>query len=341
MMSKFIDEQNKHQSEWRKQNVDSKELGTQNGYRRKWILPKQLWEQGLWSGIRSDSDHSLSRYLDDNKIQKHSGVHNLKSSWVLTANVYFAHRRDPSVLVGFLKNHICEDIVDVIDLELEWTGEGALNPAVLLGERGGNRGANQTSPDIAFIVRLKNGHRGIILTEVKFTEHSFYRCSGRDKKNGNPDPRKCLSAELIVANPQKHCYLANWESLSGRENRRYWEYIDFNEASLNQLRYCPAAVAGYQLFRQQSYAEAIARRGEYQLVVSCVAYDKRNQTLERSLNRTGVTDLTTDWGTLFNGKTQFRTFTHQEWIRFVADSTLVENWREWLSWISERYAFEI
>ena len=317
MMGKFVDQQNKHQSKWRMKNVDSKELGTQNGYRRQWILPKQLWEQGLWPEIRSGTERSLLKYLKENKIQKHSGVHNLKSSWVLTANIYFAHRRDPSILAGFLKNHICEDIVEVIDLDLEWTGEGPLQPSVLLGEKGGNRGANQTSPDVAFIVRLKNGHRGIILTEVKFTEHSFYRCSGRVSKNGNPDSGKCLSGELIVANPQRHCYLANWESPNGRENRRYWEYINICETARKQLHYCPAAVAGYQLFRQQAYAEAIASQDEYQLVVSCVAYDKRNQTLERSLNSTGVSNFTTDWSPLFNGRTKFKTFTHQEWVKWL------------------------
>ena len=58
------------QTEWRRQNIASQEHGTQNGKRRPWILPKALWEEGLWPGIRSDSPLPLASYLDTYNIKK-------------------------------------------------------------------------------------------------------------------------------------------------------------------------------------------------------------------------------------------------------------------------------
>ena len=69
--------------------MECQEPGEQLGRRRSWILPRDLWEEGLWPGIRTGSDNPLTAYLEKNKVQKHGGVHNLKSSWVLCANMYF------------------------------------------------------------------------------------------------------------------------------------------------------------------------------------------------------------------------------------------------------------
>jgi len=73
------------QTNWREKNISGKEHGVQNGKKYPWILPRKMWEQGLWPGIRSDSPHSLPEYLVQNDVQKHDGVHNLKSSWMLCA----------------------------------------------------------------------------------------------------------------------------------------------------------------------------------------------------------------------------------------------------------------
>ena len=101
MSSVFDQEMNVAQTTWRARHVRTKEYGFQNERRREWILPKDHWEEGLWPGIRSESTHSLPAYVEENDIQKHLGVHNLKSSRVLCANLYFAHRRDPRLLATF------------------------------------------------------------------------------------------------------------------------------------------------------------------------------------------------------------------------------------------------
>ncbi len=268
----------------------------------------------------------------------HPGVNNLKSSWMQCANLYFPHRRDPRLLADFLAGHVEDRIVHVCRLELEWAEKHPLDPATLLGEPQGSRGANQTSPDIAFFVELKGGGQGLVLTENKFTEHSFYPCSGRKKEHSNPDPRRCLDTGLVIDDPATHCHLLNWET-EGRLNRRYWDYIQISSVGRNRLRQCPAAIAGYQLFRQQALAEALARSGKYDLVVSCVAYDERNDTLIGSMKNAGIRDFREDWRNLFDGEARFASFSHQSWVRWIRENNVDAQWSDWLEWVVERYDF--
>ncbi len=80
-MEPFDQWMNLHQIEWRKANVASTGLGRWHGDQYPWILPEGSWEEGPWQGIRTGSDNSLPAYLERTGVQKHEGVHNLKSSW--------------------------------------------------------------------------------------------------------------------------------------------------------------------------------------------------------------------------------------------------------------------
>ena len=66
------------------------------------------------------------------------------------------------------------------------------------------------------------------------------------------------------------------------------------------LPHCPAMRDGYQLFRQQALDEGIAQSGRYDLVVSAVAVDERNDALDAALSRSGIDGLKR-WGTVFKG----------------------------------------
>lgn len=339
MSNAFNREVEAAQVAWRKYHVEVSEYGWQNGKQRPWILPKTHWEEGLWPGIRSSSENPLQRYLDTTGVQKHLGVHNLKSSWVLGANLYFAHRLDRRLLGRFLAERIDQRIVGIDRLELEYAEDPPLDPTALLGEPKGKRGANQTSPDIAFIVTLQTGGRGLILTENKFTEHSFYPCSGRKKEHRNPDPQRCLDAQAVIQNPATQCYLLHWETRR-RTNRTYWHYLNISRSGRRTLRHCPAATAGYQLFRQQALAEAIAQKSDvYDLVVSAVAYDARNKGLVRSMKGAGIGNFSTDWAGLFDGQTRFTSFTHQDWVHWVRTHDANGQWDDWLGWVAERYGY--
>jgi len=321
-----------YQTEWRCESLENQVPGVQNGKQRPWILPLELWEEGLWPGIKSSSGHSLPSYLEGETVQKHDGAHNLKSSWVMCANLYFPFKEDLKVVAGFLKDRVSPVIETVDGVELEWAERPPLDPATLLGEPHGQRGKNQTSPDVAFIV---NGGKGIVLTESKFVEHSFYPCSGRKRRYCNPAPQRCLDLNKVYRDVANQCHMLQW-ACRGRTNRKYWDYLRFSPDSLRVLRRCPAASAGYQLFRQQALAEALAQRGAYDFVISCVAYDARNQVLLECLRSTGIQDFTREWGSLFDGKAQFATFTHQEWVRWVS-ATRKGAWQDWLDYVNRRY----
>ncbi|MDM7912315.1 MAG: hypothetical protein QUS09_04385 [Methanotrichaceae archaeon] len=320
------------QTQWRKDHVRNREEGKHNGKRRPWILPKHLWEEGLWSGIRE----SLPAYLESSGVQKHDGVHNLKSSWMQCANLYFPFREDLHMIETFLREAVSAQIATVERIELEWAEQPPLDPTTLLGEPQGQRGKNQTSPDIAFLVALKDGCRGIILTENKLTEHSFYGCSGHDK-DLNPDPRRCMNFQSVWSDTKHQCHQLHWAE-GDRTNRKYWDYLKFSPMAFETLKRCPAATAGYQLFRQQALAEALAQKGPYAFVASCVAYDVRNQSLIECLRGTGIKDFTSCWGPLFEGRARFTTFTHQQWVTWVRDHDTAGRWDKWSDYVETRYA---
>jgi len=122
-------------------------------------------------------------------------------------------------------------------------------------------------------------------------------------------------------------------------DRKYWDNLELSEHGKEILKRCPAATGGYQLFRQQSLAEGIAKKSEFDLVVSAVAFDGRNQTLITSIWTSGVKDFQRGWGGLFKGRAVFKTWTHQEWVEYVrqnGDENVVE---EWVSYINKRYGY--
>lgn len=335
-LSEFMD---CHQVEWRRSNVSSSEMGTWRGKPYPWIVPRCLWEEGLWPGIRKGSDNPLATYLECSGVQKHSGVHNLKSSWVLCANLYFPFRRsdqDRRLLASFLRQHVARPITSLEAIELEYSEceDGELHPSRLLGETGGSRGAGQTSPDLGLKV---NDGRGLVLVESKFTEPDFSRCSARNHKGsarraGNPDPDRCDQPLKVLWNPAGQCHQSAWR-------RRYWEHLAAvtDREALAAMPCCPAARRGYQLFRQTALAEGIARSGKYDLTVSAVAVDERNEDLNRCLRKLGLSDLH-GWGKVFRGQAVFAVFTHQQWLEWVREHDREGRWRQWLSWIGDRYA---
>ena len=330
-MTKFDKQIADHQVGWRESNIATKEMGIQNGVKRPWILPANLWKEGLWEGIKV----SLSEYLKKEKVQRHRGCHNLKSSWMLCANLYFPFQKDKDLLAIFLNKFVSNKIKTVDRIELEYAEGGKLDPAGLLGEPQGTKGANQTSPDVAFVV---NGGKGLILTENKYTEHSFYPCSGRKPDYGNPDIKRCLDIEKVLSDPKEICYMSNWED-GKRTNRKYWDFIKLSDDAARILKRCPAAMAGYQLFRQQALAEGIAERGNYDFVISCVAYDSKNQTLISCLKSSGIDDFRAEWSHLFDGKAGFKTFSHQQFVTWIRENDSDGKWKDWLSYVKNRYCY--
>ena len=314
----------------------SKEHGKWKGRPYAHILPKDLWEEGLWPGIGSESDNSLWAYLERTGVQKHAGVHNLKSSWMLCANLYFPFRGSAdgnALFASFLKRHIAVEIDSLEETMLEHAEDGELCPSRLLGEEGGARAANQTSPDLGLLV---NGGRGPALVENRLTERSFYECSawrrmGGSRRPGNPDPDRSNRPAEVVKDYANQCRQGAW-------GRRRWEHLApvVDETALADLPHCPAARGRCQLFRQHALAEGIYQSGRCDLVVSAVAVDERNHALDAALTRSGITGVR-QWGQLFTGLARFAVFTHQEWVGWVQEHDTAGTWSDWLSYVRSRY----
>jgi hypothetical protein len=340
---KFDKQVEKDQIAWRLKQVKAGVMSAKQGYQNKkpydHILPTRLWTQGLWTDIQNSLPAYLAPQSDRPSIQRHPGSHNLKSSWTLCANLYFTfgqRENGRKVLTGFLKNHVSKSIAKVRSVELEFA-DAKYPPSDLLGEPVGKRGSGQTSPDVAFILEMDGGDRGIVLTENKFVEHSFYPCSGAKTKNGNMNPGLCKQFKSVLSNWKSNCWQANWQE-GERKNRTYWDHIHFSETAISTLCQCPAVSAGCQLFRQQALAEALAATPEYAFVMSCVAWDNRNETLRHCLRNSGVEDFTTGWSSLFVGKAGFTTWSHQQWVSWVRDQHDPE-WEPWLKYVEERYGY--
>lgn len=310
------------------------------------ILPRTHRQANLWPGIQDGGSFPLDAYLKSNDVQAHTGRDNLLSSWTLAANLYFPFGStvDGRRLLGaFLASVVDAPIVSVDALELEWEhADPRLRPPALLGESEGGRGANQTSPDVVFEVTLKGGGRGVVMTEVKFTEHNFYPCSIRKQLAEAEKTATCHDLAALRRDPNGLC---GQHAVKGR---RYWDHLGnvFDwEAS---LRWCPAATAGYQLFRQQALAEALASESALDLVVSSLAYDQRNgglpgarSGLVKSLAHSGIRDVRQHWAPLFRGKAKFAVFTHQAWLQFVHGQRTRPAWCDgangWLAYVGDRY----
>jgi len=292
------------------------------------------WSQLLWKGIVNE----LPKYLGT-QIKAHSGIQNLLSSWVTAANLYFpAHSNQyfKDLLLGFLQSKVSTEIIDIVNIELEFSLEDDLSPGELLGEMDGSRGTGQTSPDVAFIVKTKQG-TGLILTECKYTEHSFYSCSARRRtdrgdKPANPHPEKCLEPAALCNFEAIPCHQKVW-------GRKYLDNFKLSSYGKSVLTRCPAATTGYQLLRQQALANGIKESGQYDLVVSAVSFDGRNNTLIGCLKSTGIPDFQTGWNNIYQHGAEFITWHHQDWVEYVRNHPINEVVNDWLKYIKDRYGY--
>lgn len=187
------------------------------------------------------------------------------------------------------------------------------------------------------------GSSGIYLIENKYTEHSFYGCSGAAKTVSkmhsllglppNRQPERCRRAIDVYRRPEKMCQQQAW-------GRKYWSLLkdSVNEDSLRTCGHCPALRGGYQLFRQQALAQGLAESGIFDHVISGVAYDSRNCALKNCLRNIGIDDFTTDWARLFDTPVMFRCFSHQDLVQDArkSRSSFIQ---EWIKYVTTRYGY--
>lgn len=347
-MRKFDQLMRQHQKQWRKQYLPQiTEVGCQNKKQYEHILPKEKFLHNFYPSIQHDLFDPNDGYLIKKKIQPHTGIHNLLSSWALCANLYwpFNNPEGFDILARYLNLKIDIQISEITKMELEYEEDKEkdpdLSPHALLGENNGNRGSGQTSPDLAIKFKTVNGKSGILLIESKFTEHSFYGCSGyRTAKLGteenasrpsNPNNRRCHNTAGIMISDFAECHL-----LSSGWNRKYWDFLKdkLDKEKYASLKKCPMSNCSYQLFRQQALAQGFKKK--YDVVISCVAADDRNEALKQSSHTTGLSCFPEGWKDLFPSL-DFKWLTHNEWYEFVKVHNADGRWDEWVDYIGKRY----
>ncbi len=336
----FKEIQRKNQINWRKKylpNINGN--GLQNGKSYPHILPKEYKQFNFYLTIKEELFHPVKGYLKKNNVKPHSGIHNLLSSWVACANIYwpFNNPEGKALLAVFLRKETSLDIqtIEHIDLEYEEQEYEDLKPGKLLGEdKGGMRGSGQTSPDLAIRFRTSKNEKGILLIESKFTERSFYVCSGYSKQNklvrtSNPDNKRCFNTKNILAGDFKDCHLNTW-------GRKYWSLLknDIDKQKYLSLKKCPMSTSCYQLFRQQALAKGFEKH--YKVVASCVATDARNDILIKCGNSAGLQPFPNGWKELFP-KLPFYWFTHNNWFEYVKYNNSKGLWDTWLEYVGNRY----
>jgi hypothetical protein len=311
---------------WRKNQKDiSKEYGFQNGNEYPHIIPKNEWFKTVYKQFEAN----LLEYLDKEDIQHHTGSHNLLSSWILCANLYFGifiNENLKELFRQFLEKKLSVVIDKIEEMHLEYVLGGNLNPKELLGEPGGKRGTKQTTPDLAIVFTSK-GKKGLLLVECKYTEKSFYNCSGG--KVNSDQMNSCKNKEALK-NLKSKCFMNEW-------NRKYWNYLKISDNGLKLLNSCPAFIGGFQIVRQQALAEGIATLGKFNYVWSCIAYDGRNENLMKSMKPLGINSIKRKWENLFELKTNFSVWEHQEWVKYVNENGKGLFERNWLDYINDRY----
>ena len=316
-----------------------KEDGRQNGKNYQHILPWKERLENFYEPIRAVLFNKNNGYLEKNKVTPHSGIHNLLSSWVLCVNMYwpFNNSAGYEVLAAFLREQTGIDIREITDMELEYEEcDVNFKPQNLLGENSGKRGSGQTSPDLAIKFKTADERKGIILFESKFTEESFYMCSGykkraNDDKLINPDRNRCLNTTALVNSNFCECHLTNW-------HRRYWDLleVELNKSKFIELNRCPMSCGCYQLFRQGALAKGLSNK--YDIIISGVVTDQRNDKIKKSGRSTGMAELPTGWNELFPNM-DFVWISHNDWYLYVKENNALGEWSKWLAYVGERYFY--
>lgn len=322
----------KHQIKWRKNYLP--EINKKGKFRKieyEHILPWEKREFNFYPPIRRD----LFSFIDVKGIQPHASIHNLLSSWVLCSNMYwpFNNKEGSESLCKYLSKeaNISIDKIEEMDLEYECEND-SLKPAVLLGETRGKRGSGQTSPDLAIKFKTKDNKKGIFLIESKFTEDNFEPCSGYVTKPGreaNPDKSRCERPKDIIKSNFSDCYLLTL-------GRYYWDLLG---KSLDRGKYisftqCPISNCCYQIFRQQALAKGLEKI--YDISISCVAIDSRNEKIINSSCKGELKPLPEGWKDLFP-ESNFIWLTHNNWFEFVKENNSGGKWDNWIDYIENRY----
>ena len=317
-MQNFREQMEKYQIKYKKEVLGVEEMGLWRGRQYPHILPERVWNLNLWENIRGEAQC----YFNDNEIAWHMQKHNLLSSQVMCVNIFFPLKQHRGILEVWL-SHYFSELERVTKLDFEYVG-----PKNYFNELGG-RGQNRTSSDLAITWQDKEDRKNMLLLEFKFTEPDFGKCS----KQGNTNPKRCLSSKDIVSSHKTQCYRSE-------VGHPYWDMVlssnnPFKKESLTVESYCPFHYDFYQLMRNQLLAHCIQSDPEedFNKVEFGVIYHAENEALTRmSRPFAGEYNPLKAWHNLLKNPDTFHVFTVQEFLDDIEPNLRgdLENWRAYL-----------
>lgn len=250
---------------------------------------------------------AIIAYLDEEDIQQHTELLNLKSSQAACLNLLFPLRLNPLLATAVMRPFL-PGLSAVTGIHFEYTAQdeatGETGCTRWLGEPpGGKRGQNRTSIDAALFWTDTQGKRCATLIEFKYTERSFGVCSAFDKAKGEAK-RACLEGAFA-----DRCLLTTGGPY---RSRHYWKRLTDAGIDLEKMRGvvgCPFRGPFYQLMRQYLIARYMLEAGLAERTDVVALHFRRNAALQDvpdELNTLAATSVLDAWNAVLAGVPRIR-----------------------------------
>ncbi len=271
-------------------------------------------------------------YLNDEGIQQHTELLNLKSSQAACLNLLFPLRMNPDLATTVMQVFL-PSLSVVTGIEFEYTAQDELKKDLgctqWLGEPpNGKRGQNRTSIDAAIFWNSTEGKRCATLIEFKYTERSFGVCSAFDKAN-HDEKLECLQNSYV-----SNCLLTKGGPY---RNRKYWQRLSDSglpATAFHQVSGCPFRGPFYQLMRQYLISKYMEEAEIVDHAEIRVLHFQGNQALEQlpsELKALGHKTVIDSWNALTSGESMIQHFSAESLMAAYDKTYLTDpGWRDFI-----------
>jgi len=208
-------------------------------------------------------------------------VHHVRSSQAFAFNLFYPFAGPELHHLKRPLSTVIPHLAEIESLAFEYVPE-----VDVLGEWAGDEpGVPFTASDVGIIFRTDEGHRGIALIEVKFTESGFTHCFGR-RSRANHRRDVCRSWDVFRQEPAG-CYLTRPKRAT--KDRRYWSIIKNQFGSIEGFFVdgtspylgCPFAGDFQQPMRNHALALGLEQAKLFDVAFLILAYHDANDVILR------------------------------------------------------------
>ncbi len=306
------------QSVFKTEILGIKQMGLLRGNPYPHVLPEDAWSLNLWREIAYDA----IKHFAQSEIVWHPSKHNMLSSQVLCANIFYPLREHLNVIHTWMQS--CQlDVGEVVDLNFNFVSHKNY-----LHERD-DRGLPPIADlSITWVDMAKR--RNLLLLSFKFAEANLGECSPA----GNPNPKRCYVSSKVVGSPRSQCYRV-------QQGRRYWDVINSASGplwkdSLVIEKYCPFRYDFFHLMRGQLLAHCIqsdSKSGYDRAEFGILYHASNSELLQMALSFDDERNPFKVWPTLLHKPETFHAFTLQDFFATLERSLPLDltGWRQYLN----------